>query len=361
VYANQKVAGRYSPRAQAAVVFANRGASGFKNDRGGITKFDGRVLQRRVLDQSRETIVVPPGRIRRRSSGLREGFPGAQNFPLIGADRRSAGQLDSRVRAQLIFNFGFGALQTAKMLQLTAVARFQHGIDGTTALTPKFRRTHPEVFAKIPREAGVGSKAQVQGDVDDFIIAPRPVVFQEAARRFAQTSSANIVENAEADAGVKEALEVKAGIGGMKGDRIKIEIFGQSRFDIFKRRRDADNDRFHRIVSKTMKPSKTLKLRPGFTVDFKVLKAGVSPDNLPMGHLPVVIQDVNRNLIKFVLKTLNPDRRYFVSLDELDLGFAPEDPEYSSRLVGLFAAARELNRAGTRSSKRIRGCSIAWA
>ncbi|MEQ9365089.1 MAG: hypothetical protein RIF32_12635 [Leptospirales bacterium] len=110
-----------------------------------------------------------------------------------------------------------------------------------------------------------------------------------------------------------------------------------------------------------MKPSKTLKLRPGFTVDFKVLKAGVSPDNLPMGHLPVVIQDVNRNLIKFVLKTLNPDRRYFVSLDELDLGFAPEDPEYSSRLVGLFAAARELNRAGTRSSKRIRGCSIAWA
>lgn len=106
-------------------------------------------------------------------------------------------------------------------------------------------------------------------------------------------------------------------------------------------------------ITQVFSPSKTLKLHPSFTVDFKVLKAGISPENLPMEHLPVIVQDVNRNLTKFILNTLNPNHRYFISFDELDLGFAPEDPEYSSRLVGLFAAARDLNQAARDAGKKL--------
>lgn len=106
-------------------------------------------------------------------------------------------------------------------------------------------------------------------------------------------------------------------------------------------------------ITQVFSPSKTLKLRPNFTVDFKVLKAGISPDKLPMEHLPVIVQDVNRSLTRLVLNTLNPEHRYFIAFDELDLGFTPDDPEYSSRLEGLFAAARDLNQAARDANKKL--------
>ena len=106
-------------------------------------------------------------------------------------------------------------------------------------------------------------------------------------------------------------------------------------------------------ITQVFSPSKTLKLRPNFQIDFKVLRAGISPERLPMEELPVIVQDVNRNLTRFVLNTLNPANRYFICFDELDLGFAPDDADYHSRLIGLFLAARNLNLAARRLHRKL--------
>ena len=64
-----------------------------------------------------------------------------------------------------------------------------------------------------------------------------------------------------------------------------------------------------------------------------------------MSELPAIVQEVNRNLLEYVLTCLHPDHQYFVCFDQLDLGFDPNKPEYSNRLIGLLLAARDINLA----------------
>jgi len=92
-------------------------------------------------------------------------------------------------------------------------------------------------------------------------------------------------------------------------------------------------------------PSKKLRLKPHFELDWKVLKFGVSPESVPMDELPTIVQDVNQNLLRYVLACLHPDHQYFVCFDQLDLGFDPNKPDYSNRLIGLLLAARDINLA----------------
>jgi hypothetical protein len=96
-------------------------------------------------------------------------------------------------------------------------------------------------------------------------------------------------------------------------------------------------------VTQIFSPSKMLKLRPSFNVDFGALKAGLSPDSVPISELPVIVAEVNRNLAHHILYTLNPDHHYYICFDQLDLGFDPNSPKYYERLIGLILAARDLN------------------
>jgi len=105
-------------------------------------------------------------------------------------------------------------------------------------------------------------------------------------------------------------------------------------------------------VTQIFTPSKRLKLKPHMEIDFKLLKAGVSPEAIPMEDLPTVVQDVNRNLLRFCMDCLNPDHEYFVCFDQLDLGFDPTKPDYNNRLIGLLLACRDLNVAAKELGKK---------
>lgn len=96
-------------------------------------------------------------------------------------------------------------------------------------------------------------------------------------------------------------------------------------------------------VTQIFSPAKKLKLKPTFNLDFRVFKAGVSPENVPMDELPVIIQEVNENLAHYIFKTLNPKNKYYICFDQLDFGFDLSNPDYSSRLIGLLLASRDLN------------------
>ncbi len=105
-------------------------------------------------------------------------------------------------------------------------------------------------------------------------------------------------------------------------------------------------------VTQIFTPSKRLRLKPYFSVNLGLLKAGTSPENVPMEELPNVVQEVNRNLLEYVLDCLNPEHEYFVCFDQLDLGFDPSEPDYNSRLIGLLLACRDINiRAKEREKK----------
>jgi hypothetical protein len=106
-------------------------------------------------------------------------------------------------------------------------------------------------------------------------------------------------------------------------------------------------------VTQIFTPSKSLKLKPSFEFDIKLLKAGISPEAVPMEHLPTVIQDVNRNLLRYTLSTLHPEHKYYICFDQLDLGFDPRNPEYVSRLIGLLLAARDINIAARDAGKSL--------
>jgi hypothetical protein len=98
-------------------------------------------------------------------------------------------------------------------------------------------------------------------------------------------------------------------------------------------------------LSQVFSPIKHLKLKPYFELDLKLLKAGISPDAVPMTDLPTIIQEVNAAFGRTVMRCLNPAHKYYVAFDQLDLGFDPNTPEYANRLIGLLLASRDMNLA----------------
>lgn len=106
-------------------------------------------------------------------------------------------------------------------------------------------------------------------------------------------------------------------------------------------------------VTQLFTPSKTLKLKPYFELDWKILKAGINPESVPMTELPVIVQELNANLLKYILRCLNPQHEYFICFDQLDLGFDPSSGEYKNRLIGLLLAARDINIAARNASQKL--------
>jgi len=105
-------------------------------------------------------------------------------------------------------------------------------------------------------------------------------------------------------------------------------------------------------VTQLFTPTKKLKLKPSFEVDLKLLKMGVSPEQVPVTDLPVIVQEVNANLMHSVVRAMNPDHRYVICFDQLDLGFDPKDANYVNRLIGLILACRDINIASRQAGKK---------
>lgn len=100
-------------------------------------------------------------------------------------------------------------------------------------------------------------------------------------------------------------------------------------------------------------PGKRLRRLKGLKVDLKIVSAETGLDELAMESLPKVFQDVNRSLQALALDCLNPNNRYFVCFDQLDIGFQPNSQDYKLRLIGLLLAARDLSNAA-----RERDCKL---
>jgi hypothetical protein len=106
-------------------------------------------------------------------------------------------------------------------------------------------------------------------------------------------------------------------------------------------------------VTQIFSPSKKLKIRPYFEIDWKLLKAGIKPESVPISELPLIVQDLNKNLANATMNTLNPNHQYFIAFDQLDLGFNPDEPNYINRLIGLLLAARDLNQLAKVNGKKL--------
>ncbi|MDL1988980.1 MAG: hypothetical protein LWX08_15320 [Deltaproteobacteria bacterium] len=96
-------------------------------------------------------------------------------------------------------------------------------------------------------------------------------------------------------------------------------------------------------VTQIFTPSKVLKLNPSFGINWGALKGEIKPGLLPIEYLPTVIQNVNKTLSEIIMKTLNPENKYYLTFDELDLGFDPKSVDYKERLTGLILASRNIN------------------
>jgi hypothetical protein len=106
-------------------------------------------------------------------------------------------------------------------------------------------------------------------------------------------------------------------------------------------------------LSQVFSPTMQLKLKPNFEIDLKILKAGVSPESVPMTDLPVIVQEVNAALSRSILRCLNPAHKYYVAFDQLDLGFDLNSPEYANRLIGLLLASRDMNIAAREAGMQL--------
>lgn len=106
-------------------------------------------------------------------------------------------------------------------------------------------------------------------------------------------------------------------------------------------------------VTQIFTPSKKLKLKSNFKIDLAVIAGQISGEGVPMEYLPVIIQEVNTNLVEYIIESLNPDNTYHILFDQLDLGFDPSSPNYNNRVIGLLLAAKEINRIAKDKGKKL--------
>ena len=106
-------------------------------------------------------------------------------------------------------------------------------------------------------------------------------------------------------------------------------------------------------ITQIFTSSKSLKIKPSLKIDFGFIKSDISLENFPMNELPTIIQEVNKNLIEYIMSCLNPENEYFICFDQLDFGFDPNSPEYKNRLIGLLLAAKELNLHARDNKKKL--------
>jgi len=104
-------------------------------------------------------------------------------------------------------------------------------------------------------------------------------------------------------------------------------------------------------VAQIFSPARKLRFKSSFEISWP-LKVAIGAEGVPMDELPVIIQEVNRNLAQAVIESLNPEFDYYVCFDQLDLGF-DSSGGYKSRLIGLLLAARDINVKAREAKKRL--------
>lgn len=95
-------------------------------------------------------------------------------------------------------------------------------------------------------------------------------------------------------------------------------------------------------ITQIFHPGKRLRHLKKLTLGIKGASLGVDVDELAMPDLPQMFQDVNKSLQQLILASLNPENKYYVCFDQLDLTFQPSGEEYKQRLIGLILAARDF-------------------
>ncbi|WP_299397684.1 hypothetical protein [Pelagibius sp.] len=100
-------------------------------------------------------------------------------------------------------------------------------------------------------------------------------------------------------------------------------------------------------------PTRQIHIKPTLGLSLLGVNAGVEVENIAMEHLPTVAKEVNDNLEKKILQSLNPDNLYYVCFDELDLGFSKDDANYPLRLIGLLKAAMQINNLALENHKKL--------
>lgn len=100
-------------------------------------------------------------------------------------------------------------------------------------------------------------------------------------------------------------------------------------------------------MSQLFSPRRKLHFKGGINAKFFQIQG----ESVAIEELPKHIQDVNRAMEKAILTALNPNCRYYICFDQLDLGYSPEDKAYSHRLIGLLIAARDLFVKASEASK----------
>lgn len=95
-------------------------------------------------------------------------------------------------------------------------------------------------------------------------------------------------------------------------------------------------------VSQIFGSTKKLRFTGDVGLNWSIFKAGVKVDSVDISELPLVIQDVNRNIERAIITALNPDLEYFIMFDQLDYTFDKSNNVYSQRLTGLIRAAKDI-------------------
>jgi len=106
-------------------------------------------------------------------------------------------------------------------------------------------------------------------------------------------------------------------------------------------------------VSQVFQPSTKIKINAGFGFKAMGFEAKASPEIISMDRLPTIIQEINSNLAAKLIEALNPENKYFIMFDELDLGFSKVDDNYRLRLIGLIHAARDINISAKNAEKNL--------
>ncbi len=103
-------------------------------------------------------------------------------------------------------------------------------------------------------------------------------------------------------------------------------------------------------IAQIFSPARQLRFKGSFEIP--AFKITFGAEGVPMSELPVIVQEVNRNLANAVIESLNPEFDYFVCFDQLDLGF-DNSSGYKSRLIGLLIAARDINVKARDAGKKL--------
>jgi hypothetical protein len=104
-------------------------------------------------------------------------------------------------------------------------------------------------------------------------------------------------------------------------------------------------------IAQIFSPVRKLRFKSSLEISWP-LKLSISAEGVPISELPTIVQEVNSNLLKAVIESLNPEFNYYICFDQLDLGF-DNSTDYKSRLIGLLLAARGINIAAREANKKL--------